>query len=60
MTMKDIYILTVEEQKIMLRDAATFKPLFSGKPDDFPIKYADWTVFQLNAIGNILTIDIYN
>lgn len=60
MTVRSLYVYAENDCKVVIKDAAEHRVLFSGYFSDFPYKYADSCVSSFSAIGNALVIFIYN
>ena len=60
MTLRDLYLITLDNASIIVKDAADDTLHFSGKFLDVPFKYLDYIVMEVRAIGNTLVVSAYN
>lgn len=60
MTVRDLYLLTLDDASIIVKDAADVSVYFSGRFLDIPFKYMNYIIYQIRAIGNTLVVSVYN
>lgn len=60
MTLRDLYLITLDNASIIVKDAADDTLHFSGKFLDVPFKYLNYIVMEISAIGNTLVVSTYN
>ena len=60
MTLRALYLVTLDDASIVIKDPADDTQYFSGKFLEVPFKYLNYIVYSIRAIGNTLVVYVYN
>lgn len=60
MTVRDLYLITLDNASIILKDPVDDKIYFKGVFLDVPFRYLNYIISEIRAIGNTLVVRVYN
>ena len=60
MTVRELYLITLDNASIILKDPVDDEIYFKGVFLDVPFRYLNYIVSEIRAIGNTLVVRIYN
>lgn len=60
MTLRDLYLLTLDDASIIVKDPVDDKIYFKGNFLGVPFRYLNYIVSEIRAIGNTLVVRVYD